>query len=139
MLAFGYRPTAYGALAVLPLLALVCASAFGFALFMGAVIGRWVRLRNLALDVSGTLLMAFCGVSVPTSFWPAPLQAAVQFLPLTHGLLAIREVLGDAGMELVVQQAALEAAVGASWLVAALGLMQRMAERGRADGSIELA
>jgi len=137
-LAFGYRLTVHAALAAFPLVVLVCASTFGFALFMGAVVGRWTRLRNLALDVSGTLLMAFCGVAVPSSFWPAPMNAAVQFLPLTHGLLAIRGVLNDAGVGVVLRQASLEAVVGASWLVLALALMQRMAERGRADGSIEL-
>jgi len=52
--------------------------------------------------------------------------------------LAIRGALGDAGWGAVLQQASLEAVVGASWLLAALALMQRMAERGRADGSIEL-
>lgn len=137
-IAFGFSPQPSAALAAFPLVVLVCASTFGFALFMGSLIGRWVKLRNVALDVSGTLLLAFCGATVPTSFWPAPVGAAAQLLPMTHGLSAIRGVLGSTSGAEVFLQAALELVVGAGWLLAALSLMQRMAERGREDGAIEL-
>ncbi|RYZ10091.1 MAG: ABC transporter permease [Myxococcales bacterium] len=137
-LAFGFSPPPLPALAAFPLVVLVCASTFCFALFMGCLIGRWTRLRNLALDVSGTLLLAFCGATVPTSFWPAPVSAAAQLLPMTHGLSAIRAVLSGAGVGDMWWSAALELLVGAGWLAAALGTMQQLAERGREDGSIEL-
>jgi ABC-2 type transport system permease protein len=135
-LAFDYRPPAQIAFAPV-LIVLVCACSFCFALVMGALVGRHTRLRNLVLDVSGTLLMAFCGVSVPLSFWPLPIQALAQVLPLTHGLAATRALLAGAPAATVLMEAALEAAVGAGWLVLALVLLDRMAERGRSDGSIE--
>jgi ABC-2 type transport system permease protein len=135
-LAFGYRPPPQIAL-VPALILLVCASSFCFALVMGALVGRHTRFRNLVLDVSGTLLMAFCGVSVPLSFWPLPIRVLAQVLPLTHGLAATRALLAGAPATVVLSEAALEAVTGASWLVLALVLMDRMAERGRRDGSIE--
>ncbi|MET0413153.1 MAG: ABC transporter permease [Polyangiaceae bacterium] len=136
MLAFGYRPPLSGAF-VPGLVVLVCASSFCFALVMGALVGRHTRFRNLVLDVSGTLLLALCGVSVPVAFWPAPVQVVAQLLPLTHGLAAIRALLAGNGASTVLGHAALEAVVGIGWLVLALLLMDRMAERGRRDGSIE--
>jgi ABC-2 type transport system permease protein len=136
MLAFDYRPPLQIAFAP-ALIVLVCASSFCFALVMGALVGRHTRFRNLVLDVSGTLLMAFCGVSVPLSFWPLPIQALAQVLPLTHGLAATRGLLAGAPIRVVLGEVVLEAALGAGWLVIALALMDRMAERGRSDGSIE--
>jgi ABC-2 type transport system permease protein len=135
-LAFDYRPPPQIAL-VPALIVLVCTSTFCFALVMGALVGRHTRIRNLVLDVSGTLLMAFCGVSVPLSFWPLPVQALAQVLPLTHGLAATRALLAGEPPGAVLGSATLEAFVGAAWLVIALVSMDRMAERGRSDGSIE--
>ncbi|MEI9948502.1 MAG: ABC transporter permease [Pseudomonadota bacterium] len=138
MLAFGYRPTLSQALLVLPLLVLVCISSYCFALFLGAMVGRRIRLRNLVLDVTGTLFMAWCGVSVPVSFWPGWIQFLVQMLPLSHGLTAIRGVLTDAPLRLVLRESVLETSVGAAWLAISLLLIDRVAESGRRDGSIEL-
>jgi ABC-2 type transport system permease protein len=137
MLAFGYRPPLLESLLALPLLLLVCASSFCFALFLGAMIGRHIRLRNLVLDVTGTLYMALCGVSVPVSFWPRWVQVLVQTVPLTHGLVAIRGVLNHAPVPLVLRAAGFEALVAAFWLAVSLLLIDRVAEAGRSDGSIE--
>jgi len=136
-LAFGYRPPLAGALLVPPLVALVCMSTFGFALFLGSVIGRHIRLRNLVLDITGTLFVALCGVSVPVTFWPKPIQALVQVLPLTHGLAAIRGVLNLAPARYIVRESLFEALVAAVWLVVSLRMLDRIAESGRSDGSIE--
>jgi ABC-2 type transport system permease protein len=138
MLVFDYRPALSQALRVLPLLGLVCLSSFCFALFLGAMVGRRIRLRNLVLDVSGTLFMAGCGVSVPVSFWPRWVQVFVQAVPLTHGLTAIRGILADAPPRVVLRETLLEALVGGAWLVISLFLIDRVAESGRSDGSIEL-
>ena len=138
MLAFGYSPAWSQCLLVLPLLALVCLSSYCFALVLGAMVGRRIRLRNLVLDVTGTLLMAWCGVSVPVSFWPGWVRVIARALPLTHGLAAIRGVLADAPVRLVLRETVLEATIGGAWLVISLLLIDRVAESGRSDGSLEL-
>ena len=111
-------------LLIVPLLVLICASTYCLSLFLGSLVTRQPRIRNLVGSVSLIVARAFCGVSVPLSFWPDSVQLIVQFLPVTHGLQAIRLVLD-------------EAAVGLGWLVVAIITMDRMANAGRADGSIE--
>ena len=124
-------------LLIVPLLVLICASTYCLSLFLGSLVTRQPRIRNLVGSVSLIVARAFCGVSVPLSFWPDSVQLIVQFLPVTHGLQAIRLVLDEASAGAVLEQAALEAAVGLGWLVVAIITMDRMADAGRADGSIE--
>jgi ABC-2 type transport system permease protein len=138
MLAFGYHIAWSQALLAFPVLVLVCVSSFCFALFLGAMVGRHIRLRNFVLDITGTLFMAWCGVSVPISFWPRWIQVLTQAVPLTHGLAAIRGVLAHAPLRVVLSATALEGAVGAVWLAISPFLIDRVAESGRSDGSIEL-
>ena len=82
-------------------------------------------------------MRAFCGVSVPIAFWPGFVQFVVKLLPLTHGLQAIRLLLDEASPIAIMQAAALEAAVGLGWIALAVLVMDRMANAGRKDGSIE--
>ena len=117
----------------------VSSSIARFPLFMGALLSNRSRWRNMALDIAGSFLLAFCGVSVPVSFWPAWVQAAVAVLPVSHGLHAARVLLeggpwGEAWRALL-----LELLVGAGWLVLGLFTMDRLFNGGRADGSIELS
>ncbi len=138
MLAFGYRPAWSQCLLVLPLVALVCLSSYCFALFLGAMVGRRIRLRNFVLDITGSLFMAGCGVSVPVSFWPSWVQVLARAVPLTHGLAAIRGILANAPLYLVLRETVLEGVVGVCWIAISLLLIDRVAEAGRSDGSIEL-
>lgn len=138
-LAFGYQPPGSGAPLVPLVVLVVCASTYFFALFMGALLSNRSRWRNMALDIAGSFLLAFCGVSVPVSFWPAWVQAIVAVLPVSHGLSAARILLeggpwGDAWQALL-----LELLVGAGWLALGLFTMDRLFNGGRADGSIELS
>ena len=81
-------------------------------------------------------MMAFCGVSVPRSVFPAPVRRLAGLLPLTHGLDAIRGVLDGAAAATVLDDIGLEVLVGAGWLALSLLTFQRMADAGRRDGSI---
>jgi len=82
--------------------------------------------------------MAWCGVSVPVSFWPSGIRVLAQAIPLTHGLAAIRGVLANAPPRLILRETVLEGTVGLAWLAISLLLIDRVAESGRSDGSIEL-
>jgi ABC-2 type transport system permease protein len=132
---FGVQPPTSAWLALPPLIALVCVSSYAFGTFLGALIGRFIQLPNVVLDLGGTLYLALCGVSVPVDFWPAPLPQLAQLLPVTHGLAAIRALFAG---EPTLVPAALELAVGGGWLLASMLVLDRLAEAGRADGSIEL-
>jgi ABC-2 type transport system permease protein len=137
-LSFGVRAPATALLALPVLVTLVCASSYAFGAFLGAMIGRFIQLRNIVLDLGGTLYLAVCGVSVPVSFWPAPVPQLAQVLPVTHGLTAIRGLFDGASAAYVLRQASWELLVAGGWLAASMLLLDRMAEAGRADGSIEL-
>ena len=65
------------------------------------------------------------------------MQLIVQFLPITHGLQAIRLLLDEGSTAAILQAASLEAVVGLGWIVLAILAMDRMANAGRADGSID--
>lgn len=137
-LAFDYRPVGAGAWLLPLVIVLVCTSSFCFALFMGALLSNRSRWRNMALDIAGMFLLAFCGVSVPTSFWPVPIQGLVQALPLTHGLAAARMLLDGGAPEQALLELGLELAVAAGWFSLGVFTMDRSFNGGRADGSIEL-
>jgi ABC-2 type transport system permease protein len=136
--AFGYRPVGPGAWLVPLVIILVCASTFCLALFMGALLSNRSRWRNMALDIGGMLMLALCGVSVPVSFWPDPVQWFAQVMPMTHGLLAIRLLLESGDSSIILRNLGLELLVGAGWLSIGLLTMDRLFNAGRADGSIEL-
>jgi ABC-2 type transport system permease protein len=84
------------------------------------------------------MLMTFCGVNVPVSYWPKGVQVVANLLPLTHSLQAIRLILAEAQPGVILEKIALALLVSAVWLSASVLLMDRAAESGRRDGSIEL-
>ncbi len=124
-------------LLIIPLVVLTHVSTFCFAQFLGACVLRQSQLRNLVLGTVTMGIRAFCGVSVPIAFWPDPVEFIVRLLPITHGLQAIRLTIDQAPAGAILQAAALEAAVGLGWIVLAMLAMDRIADSGRANGSIE--
>jgi len=126
------------ALIAVPLILLTIASAYSAALLLGGVMAPWPAAQNFIRTNVTTLLMAFSGVTVPISFWPGPLEAVAQVLPLTHGLRAIRTLIDSGATATVLNETGLQLLVGLGWLVASILLMDRIADAGRANGSIDL-
>jgi ABC-2 type transport system permease protein len=125
-------------LLVVPLTFLVGASAYCFGTFLGGVLLRARHLGTLISNVGIVTLMTLCGVNVPLNFYPTPVRWLSQLLPLTHGLVAIRDVLAG-NLAAAGVQAVLEAAVGAGWLGLCLATFGWFAAHGRRDGSIQFA
>lgn len=125
-------------LLVVPLIVLVGMSAYCLGTFLGGVVLRVRQIGNLVSNVAIVALMTLCGVNVPLDAYPSIVGWIARVLPLTHGLVAIRDVLagnfGAAGA-----QAGLELLVGLGWLAACLATFSRFVGHGRADGSIEFA
>jgi ABC-2 type transport system permease protein len=117
---------------------LVGVSAYCFGTFLGGVLLGFRWLNNIVANVGLVTVMTLCAVNVPLSAYPRPVAWVSRFLPLTHGLIAIRDVLagrlGDAGL-----QALGEVAVGAGWLGACLLTFGAFIGRGRRDGSLDYA
>jgi len=122
------------------ILVLVAVSTYGYALALAALVLRFMRLRNWATNLSYTLMMLVCGVTVPTAFWPVWVQAIGQVFPLTHALDAIRHLeAGDATAAQVWADVGLSVVTALGWYVIGAASLERLASSGRRDGSIEFA
>jgi ABC-2 type transport system permease protein len=126
-------------LLVVPLTLVVGASAYCFGTFLGGVVLRAREISNLVANVSIVVLMTLCGVNVPLHAYPDAVAWMSRFLPLTHGLIAIRDVLNGAAAGTIAAQTGLEALIGLGWLTLCLLTFGRMVGHGRVDGSIEFA
>ena len=126
-----------GTLSAVLLIVLTCASTYCMALFLGSLVTRAPRIRNIIHTTATIALTTFSGVSVPVAFWPGWVEAIAHVLPLTHGLHAVRLALDRGDPLEILQSAGLEIVVGLGWLLLSLMTIDRMANAGRADGSIE--
>lgn len=134
-LLFGVQHADWGMLVTIPLLLVTFLSVYWLGLAVaGLVLGR-PGLRNVVGNLVGLTLMILCGVQVPISFWPYPLQWLAQILPLTHGLEAVRNALGGEGS--IIGPLLLEVCVGVAWFLVAVLTFRRLVDRGRSTGTIE--
>jgi ABC-2 type transport system permease protein len=124
-------------LAVIPLTGLIALSAYCLGTFLAGIVFRFRSINSLVVNTTYVGLMTACGVNVPLSYYPSALAWLAHGLPLTNGLLAIRGVFPDESASTILGYAAAEAAVGAGWLTLALLTFNRMASRGRLDGSLD--
>jgi ABC-2 type transport system permease protein len=124
-------------LGYVPVMMVICLSVYMMATFFGSLALRLTDGRNLIGVTTSTSLMVLCGVNVAIEALPGWLQPVSLVTPLTHGLLAVRALLGDGPMLTVVQQVGWEALVGAGWALVTALSFRWFAEGGRRDGSIE--
>jgi ABC-2 type transport system permease protein len=127
------------ALLVPVLLAMIGFSAYAYGFAISSVVMRYPSVQMVALNFSYLSLMAFCGVNVPVTFWPAPLHGLAEIFPLTHGLEAVRGVLAGAPNGLIWRNAALEVLVGLGWLTVGTVMFGATARAGRQKGNLELS
>ncbi|WP_129286732.1 ABC transporter permease [Streptomyces sp. GZWMJZ-114] len=127
-------------LLVTPALMLVTgASAYALGTAIGAVVMRFPAMQFLALNLAYLSLMTFCGVNVPVDYWSGPVSAIAQVLPLTHGLDALRMVLGSGSPADVLSSVGQEIAVGGFWLLVGILLLKQAVTGERRRGTIELS
>jgi ABC-2 type transport system permease protein len=124
-------------LAVVPLTAVVALASYCFGTFLAGIVFRFRSINSLVVLTTHVSLMAACGVNVPLSYYPEALEWIARVLPVTNGLLAIRSVLDGAATATILGDAALEATVAIGWMTAALASFNRLASRGRRDGSLD--
>ena len=126
----------------LPLLAVVIAvSAFsctGLGLVAAALALR-VRetavLSNLVLGV----LMVFCGVNVALTALPGWMAATAEWLPLTHGIEAARDLAVGATWTDVAGTVLLEGAVGLLYVVIGLAMLAYFESESRRNATLDFA
>lgn len=124
-------------LLVVPLLLLVTLSTYMLGALFGSFVLRYTAARNLVSNVVAAAMMAVCGVNVPVATFPGWVGTLAAVLPLTHGLQAVRGVLGTAPAGQIAGHAAMELLVGLGWFAVAAASFRWFAEGGRRDGSID--
>jgi hypothetical protein len=104
-------------------------------------VGWWrssPQFNWLALNVGYLSVMTVSGVNVPVDFWPGPVQAVANLLPVTHGLLAVRQVLDGGSLAAAAPQVGAELLVAAGWLAASWLSYHRFFRRARITGSFDV-
>ncbi|MFI9208635.1 ABC transporter permease [Streptomyces sp. NPDC053253] len=128
-----------GLLLVPALMLVTGSSAYALGIAIGAVVMRFPALQFLALNLAYLSLMTFCGVNVPVDYWPSPVSTTAEVLPLTHGLGALRAVLGSGSAADVLPALGWEIAVGGLWLLVGILLLKHAVTSERRRGTIELS
>ena len=68
--------------------------------------------------------MLFCGVNIPIEALPSWMEAVGRSIPLTHGIIAAREVAAGADLRAVADLVTTELAIGAVYGLIAFGLFR---------------
>jgi ABC-type uncharacterized transport system permease subunit len=101
-------------------------------------VAQFPQFNWLALNVGYLSVMTVSGVNVPVDFWPGPVQAVANLLPVTHGLLAVRQVLDGGSLAAAAPQVGAELLVAAGWLAASWLSYRRFFRRARITGSFDV-
>jgi ABC-2 type transport system permease protein len=139
LVAFNLDVPAVGVLLSLPFIILSAAGYYCMSLLFGSLITKAPRFRNLVNNLATGCIVAFCGVNLPLDFWPQPIEALANLVPMTHTLQAVRVVLDEGPLVEAAASGLLGLACMTAWLLAAVLTIDRMANSGRANGSIEFA
>jgi ABC-2 type transport system permease protein len=129
-------PLAFGSvLAAVAVMVVTGLSCYCLGLFLGALVLSASDLRNVVSNGTLTVMMALCGPEFPPGSLGPFFGRVGEFLPLTHGLQAVRDEFAGASTGQVAGLAAQELAIGCCWLVAALAVLQSRARRSRHEGA----
>jgi ABC-2 type transport system permease protein len=135
--AFGLRVPGLTTLWLLPFAFVSFVAVYCYGFFAGVLTIRHPAAGWASLNVSYLLLMVLCGVNVSPSFWPTPVTAVAEVLPVTHGLAACRAMLDGAPVLSALRQVGVELLVAAGWLIAAVVLLRHRLAVERRTGTLD--
>lgn len=118
-------------------IACIMLSGYGVGLLLGTLALYARGYHNLISNLISFSMLAFCGVNYPVAALPPVLQQVAAFLPLTHGLAAVRLFL-RAGLSLQIPLLLLqELGLGLLYALAASLLLGRLLTQARRAGTLE--
>jgi ABC-2 type transport system permease protein len=94
-----------------------------FGMLLGSI-GLRAKDVFFASNLVYFLMLLFCGVNIPIESLPPWMEAVGRSVPLTHGIMAAREVAAGAGLGQVADLIGAELAIGALFGLAAFGLFR---------------
>jgi ABC-type polysaccharide/polyol phosphate export permease len=127
-------PSAIGALCVLVVIEL---SAYALGIFVGSILLRFPALGTLVGNIVGFTLFAIAGVTAPLAALPELVQVVALALPLAHGLLALREVLGPSDPVVYLPLIGQEMLIGGAYLVLATISFRIFLHQARLRGTLD--
>jgi ABC-2 type transport system permease protein len=129
-----FRPgtDAIAPLALVVVVSTISCTAFGMLL---GSIGLRAKDFFFAANLAYFLMLLFCGVNVPLDALPGWMSAIGRCLPLTHGIMAAREVAAGTSLADVSGLVWTELGIGAAWAAAGFGLF-RVLERASRRGAV---
>ena len=132
----GFRPgwASVPALATVVVVTAVSCTAFGMLL---GSIGLRAKDFFFAANLAYFLMLLFCGVNIPVESLPGWMEAVSRCLPLTHGIMAAREVAGGATLADVSGLVWTEVGVGAAYAAAAFGLFRLLERESRRSAVLD--
>jgi ABC-2 type transport system permease protein len=132
----GFRPgwASLPALATVVVVTTVSCTAFGMLL---GSIGLRAKDFFFASNLAYFLMLLFCGVNIPVESLPPWMEAVSRCLPLTHGIMAAREVAAGATLADVSGLVWTEVGVGAAYAAAAFGLFRLLERESRRSAVLD--
>lgn len=125
--------------AVPALAACVVASAIActaFGMLLGSI-GLRAKDFMFAANMTVFLLLLFCGVNIPLDVLPGWMEAVGRSLPLTHGIMAAREVAEGASLSDVEGLVSTELGIGAAYAAAAYALFRVLEHESRRSAVLD--
>jgi ABC-2 type transport system permease protein len=98
-------------------------SCTAFGMLLGSI-GLRAKDFFFAANMAYFLMLLFCGVNIPLDVLPGWMEAVGRCMPMTHGIMAAREVAAGAPLSSVAGLVATELGVGACYAAAAYGLFR---------------
>ncbi len=129
-------PSTWGPLLVI--IAITSISCTGLGLSAAAVGLRVRETATLSNIILGTLIV-FCGVYVSVSVLPQWMQTVAQFLPMTHGIEAARDVAGGTSLADVLYLLRDELVIGLAWAALGMLLLLYFERESRRHATLEVA
>jgi ABC-2 type transport system permease protein len=132
----GFRPgwSSVPALATVVIVTTVSCTAFGMLL---GSIGLRAKDFFFASNLAYFLMLLFCGVNIPVDSLPSWMEAVSRCLPLTHGIMAAREVAAGATLADVSGLVWTEVGVGIAYATAAFGLFRLLERESRRSAVLD--
>jgi len=134
LLDFSLADADLGALALT--LVVTVLSCTGLGMLIGSI-GLRARDVFFASNLVYFLMLLFCGVNIPIESLPAWMETIGRSVPLTHGIIAAREIAAGASLSQVGGLVGTELAIGATYAVIAFGLFRFFELESRRTASLE--
>jgi ABC-2 type transport system permease protein len=132
----GFRPGWASLPALATVVVVTAMSCTAFGMLLGSI-GLRAKDFFFASNLAYFLMLLFCGVNIPVESLPSWMEAVSRCLPLTHGILAAREVAAGATLVEVSGLVWTEVGVGAAYAAAAFGLFRLLERESRRSAVLD--